>query len=256
MELPDPFQNPTLTYYQSGQVDGNGSYSNSLKQMEITSFQNQNPGNEMMNFHPTDRHYMANNLVEYNLDDVNSIPDLALNMQSQLQKPIRLQQISLSNRKRMDKTSDEYRKRRERNNVAVRKSREKAKMKSKETEERVKRLYRENEQLQKKVEMLQEEVSILRSMLSSVDTYQDQMNWVIIRTVWFLSSKNPHKYQIWTEIKKFVKNNYFQWFFALSKVLLSSKKNNKNNSICQFFKISLIDIYFQLKLRFPNFLKT
>jgi len=176
MELPDPFQNPTLTYYQSGQVDGNGSYSNSLKQMEITSFQNQNPGNEMMNFHPTDRHYMANNLVEYNLDDVNSIPDLALNMQSQLQKPIRLQQISLSNRKRMDKTSDEYRKRRERNNVAVRKSREKAKMKSKETEERVKRLYRENEQLQKKVEMLQEEVSILRSMLSSVDTYQDQMN--------------------------------------------------------------------------------
>jgi len=57
--------------------------------------------------------------------------------------------------------------RRERNNVAVRKSREKAKARTRETEERVKVLARENERLQKKVELLQEELSVLRSLFSS-----------------------------------------------------------------------------------------
>ena len=79
-------------------------------------------------------------------------------------------------KKRMDRNSDEYRKRRERNNVAVRKSREKAKMRSRETEERVKILARENERLQKKVELLQEELSVLRSLFSNVGVLPDHIH--------------------------------------------------------------------------------
>jgi CCAAT/enhancer binding protein (C/EBP) len=75
-----------------------------------------------------------------------------------------------------DKSSDEYRRRRERNNVAVRKSREKAKMRSRETEERVKILARENDRLQKKVELLQEELSVLRSLFTSVGVLPDHVH--------------------------------------------------------------------------------
>ena len=75
-----------------------------------------------------------------------------------------------------DKCSDEYRRRRERNNVAVRKSREKAKMRTRETEDRVKILARENERLQKKVELLQEELSVLRSLFSSVGVLPDHIH--------------------------------------------------------------------------------
>ena len=46
--------------------------------------------------------------------------------------------------------------------MAVRKSREKAKVRTKETEDRVKILARENERLQKKCELLQEELGVLR----------------------------------------------------------------------------------------------
>lgn len=74
------------------------------------------------------------------------------------------------------KTNDEYRRRRERNNVAVRKSREKAKMRTRETEDRVKILARENERLQKKVELLQEELSVLRSLFSSVGVLPDHIH--------------------------------------------------------------------------------
>lgn len=72
--------------------------------------------------------------------------------------------------------SDEYRRRRERNNVAVRKSREKAKLRTRETEDRVKILARENERLQKKVELLQEELSVLRSLFSSVGVLPDHIH--------------------------------------------------------------------------------
>ncbi len=84
--------------------------------------------------------------------------------------------VSTGSKKRMDRNSDEYRKRRERNNVAVRKSREKAKMRSRETEERVKILARENERLQKKVELLQEELSVLRSLFSNVGVLPDHIH--------------------------------------------------------------------------------
>ena len=83
---------------------------------------------------------------------------------------------SSGSKKRMDRNSDEYRKRRERNNVAVRKSREKAKMRSRETEERVKILARENERLQKKVELLQEELSVLRSLFSNVGVLPEHIH--------------------------------------------------------------------------------
>jgi len=86
----------------------------------------------------------------------------------------------LSNNKKKgnggDRGSDEYRRRRERNNVAVRKSREKAKMRTRDTEDRVKILARENERLQKKVELLQEELSVLRSLFSSVGVLPDHIH--------------------------------------------------------------------------------
>ncbi|KAJ8927773.1 hypothetical protein NQ314_019722 [Rhamnusium bicolor] len=66
------------------------------------------------------------------------------------------------NMKPCDKNSDEYRRRRERNNIAVRKSREKAKVRTRETEEKVKILVKENERLQKRIELLTEELNVLR----------------------------------------------------------------------------------------------
>ena len=82
----------------------------------------------------------------------------------------------LTKKKSGDKSTDEYRRRRERNNVAVRKSREKAKARTKETEDRVKILARDNERLQKKVELLQEELSVLRSLFSSVGVLPDHIH--------------------------------------------------------------------------------
>ena len=82
----------------------------------------------------------------------------------------------LQKKKSGDRSTDEYRKRRERNNVAVRKSREKAKIRTRETEERVKILARENDRLSKKVELLQEELSVLRSLFSSVGVLPDHVH--------------------------------------------------------------------------------
>ncbi|KAG8240408.1 hypothetical protein J437_LFUL003122 [Ladona fulva] len=78
--------------------------------------------------------------------------------------------------KRIDKSSDEYRRRRERNNIAVRKSREKAKMRSRETEEKVKLLVRENERLQKRIELLTEELNVLRSLFTNVGVLPEHLH--------------------------------------------------------------------------------
>ena len=83
---------------------------------------------------------------------------------------------AVEKKKRVDRSSDEYRRRRERNNVAVRKSREKAKVRTRETEDRVKILARENERLQKKVELLQEELAVLRSLFSNVGVLPDHIH--------------------------------------------------------------------------------
>ena len=79
-------------------------------------------------------------------------------------------------KKKVERNSDEYRRRRERNNVAVRKSREKAKVRTKETEGRVKVLSGENDRLQKKVELLQEELAVLRSLFSNVGVLPDHIH--------------------------------------------------------------------------------
>ncbi|CAB3378969.1 Hypothetical predicted protein [Cloeon dipterum] len=78
--------------------------------------------------------------------------------------------------KPMDKSSEEYRRRRERNNIAVRKSREKAKLRSRETEEKVKHLMNENNRLQKKIESLTEELSMLRSLFANVGSLPEHIH--------------------------------------------------------------------------------
>ncbi|CAG7678910.1 unnamed protein product [Allacma fusca] len=78
--------------------------------------------------------------------------------------------------KNVDKGSDEYKRRRERNNIAVRKSREKAKLRSRETEERVKILAKENDRLQKKIDLLTEELTFLRSFFSNVGGLPEQIH--------------------------------------------------------------------------------
>lgn len=78
--------------------------------------------------------------------------------------------------KSVDKASDEYRRRRERNNIAVRKSREKAKLRSRETEEKVKLLVKENERLQKRIELLSEELNVLRSLFANVGVVPEHLH--------------------------------------------------------------------------------
>lgn len=75
-----------------------------------------------------------------------------------------------------DKNSDEYRRRRERNNIAVRKSREKAKVRTRETEEKVKILMKENERLQKRIELLTEELNVMRSLFSNVGVLPEHIH--------------------------------------------------------------------------------
>lgn len=78
--------------------------------------------------------------------------------------------------KSVDKASDEYRRRRERNNIAVRKSREKAKLRSRETEEKVKLLVKENERLQKRIELLSEELNVLRNLFANVGVVPEHLH--------------------------------------------------------------------------------
>ena len=128
----------------------------------------------------------------YAMNNGSAVPN---NHHSQIQNPISsslpslksfatapkyLQQNQSNNsggtKKRVERNSDEYRRRRERNNVAVRKSREKAKVRTKETEGRVKVLSNENDRLQKKVELLQEELAVLRSLFSNVGVLPDHIH--------------------------------------------------------------------------------
>jgi len=80
------------------------------------------------------------------------------------------------NGKSVDKNTDEYKRRRERNNIAVRKSREKAKMRTRETEEKVKLLVKENERLQKRIELLSEELNVLRSLFTNVGVLPEHLH--------------------------------------------------------------------------------
>lgn len=73
-----------------------------------------------------------------------------------------------SKRRHVPKGSEEYKEKRARNNVAVRKSRAKAKEKQRVTETRVKELSDHNDALQKKVEMLTKELTVLRGLFVNV----------------------------------------------------------------------------------------
>ncbi|XP_076335354.1 uncharacterized protein LOC143238734 [Tachypleus tridentatus] len=86
-------------------------------------------------------------------------------------------------KKTVDKGSDEYRRRRERNNIAVRKSREKAKQRSRDTERRVSELSRENESLRSRVELLNKELNVLRSLLTNVGVPQENVDSEIAKIV-------------------------------------------------------------------------
>lgn len=83
---------------------------------------------------------------------------------------------SSGSNKSVDKNTDEYKRRRERNNIAVRKSREKAKIRSRETEEKVKLLVKENERLQKRIELLSEELNVLRSLFTNVGVLPEHLH--------------------------------------------------------------------------------
>ncbi|RZC37909.1 bZIP 2 domain containing protein [Asbolus verrucosus] len=100
-----------------------------------------------------------------------------LNINAMKNKTMMLNQhIARKSVKPCDKNSDEYRRRRERNNIAVRKSREKAKVRTRETEEKVKILVKENERLQKRIELLTEELNVLRSLFSNVGVLPEHVH--------------------------------------------------------------------------------
>lgn len=75
---------------------------------------------------------------------------------------------SKHSKKNADKGTDEYKKRRERNNIAVRKSREKAKVRSRETEKKVSELLKDNDGLRKRVEALDGQLMVLKTLLTNV----------------------------------------------------------------------------------------
>ncbi|XP_069676049.1 CCAAT/enhancer-binding protein [Periplaneta americana] len=95
--------------------------------------------------------------------------------------------------KSVDKASDEYRRRRERNNIAVRKSREKAKLRSRETEEKVKLLVKENERLQKRIELLSEELNVLRSLFANVGVVPEHLHREINRHLDAVQQQQQHQ---------------------------------------------------------------
>lgn len=73
-----------------------------------------------------------------------------------------------SRRKPYEKGSQEYIEKRERNNVAVRKSRDKAKQRQAEINGKVKDLSEENQRLQKKVDLLTKELSVIKGLFANV----------------------------------------------------------------------------------------
>lgn len=75
---------------------------------------------------------------------------------------------SKSRRRQYAKGTEEYKQRREKNNIAVRKSRDKTKKQQAETQQKVKELSDENDRLQKKVDLLSKELSVLKGLFSNI----------------------------------------------------------------------------------------
>ena len=68
-----------------------------------------------------------------------------------------------------DKNSEEYKRRRKLNNIAVKKSREKAKAESRHISQRLTVLTADNERLERRVEMLTQEIQFLQSLFDKID---------------------------------------------------------------------------------------
>lgn len=103
-------------------------------------------------------------------------PQHQLNSMNMKTKAMLNHHVARKTIKPCDKNSDEYRRRRERNNIAVRKSREKAKVRTRETEEKVKILLKDNERLQKRIELLMEELNVLRNLFSNVGVLPEHVH--------------------------------------------------------------------------------
>ncbi|XP_076268210.1 CCAAT enhancer binding protein alpha slow border cells isoform X2 [Rhynchophorus ferrugineus] len=120
-----------------------------------------------------------------------------LNMNAMKSKTSLLNQhVSRKSVKPCDKNSDEYRRRRERNNIAVRKSREKAKVRTRETEEKVKILMKENERLQKRIELLTEELNVLRSLFTNVGVLPEHVHREINKHLDTFQQQQQHQQHI------------------------------------------------------------
>ncbi|XP_022111261.1 CCAAT/enhancer-binding protein alpha-like [Acanthaster planci] len=91
-------------------------------------------------------------------------------LKSPVQRGRKSSKSSSSRRVRLvlDKESEEYRQKRVKNNIAVRRSREKSKAKSLELQSKVKELTSENERLNKRVELLTKELTVLKSLFTNV----------------------------------------------------------------------------------------
>lgn len=79
------------------------------------------------------------------------------------------------NRVMLSKNSEEYLQRRERNNAAVKKSRFKSKQKTLETQKRVEQLKHENAQLERRLESLTREFSLMRDIFVPRRSEQQQL---------------------------------------------------------------------------------
>ena len=156
-------------------------FSNSCSQAPTSSTSSSNQYNNNNNNYSNNNNNAVSSSTNQPQDQMSPVLPFSLggplpSLKSFAQQPKYALGSSKKNKNPNDRSSDEYRRRRERNNIAVRKSREKAKLRTRETEDRVKILARENERLQKKVELLQEELSVLRSLFSSVGVLPDHIH--------------------------------------------------------------------------------
>lgn len=83
--------------------------------------------------------------------------------------PARNQEVTKRRRKVPAHGTEEYYDRRERNNIAVKKSRQKSRTKAKGMLVRVEKLRSENEKLEKQVEILSKELSVLRDIFRAAN---------------------------------------------------------------------------------------
>jgi len=92
-----------------------------------------------------------------------------------------------SKRRALDKNSDEYKRRRRLNNIAVKKSREKAKAESRLVSQRLTVLTADNERLERRVELLTQEINFLQGLFSRVDGVPQHIQSQVAKVVQRLS---------------------------------------------------------------------